>query len=227
MVVICFHSLIYWYLLQHCEAFQTLLFRCDLLSFFDLLIFVTTSQQRSLACHRLWFAFILWSTDICYNIQHDIFQRVFVVICFHSLIYWYLLQHWFILLCQVFRCDLLSFFDLLIFVTTYTVGGIGGSLLWFAFILWSTDICYNLVGCFCRADKGCSAYSGSKKISRCLKKATNCGRFFCFRWGGFSLKQLQLLRCIRFFGLFSAIEEFNFPELFIGYSKNTNWTMFG
>ena len=143
--MICFHSLIYWYLLQ--RKVTTDLFKscCDLLSFFDLLIFVTTVIVAAIRPCMLWFAFILWSTDICYNLAHHHTIPGRVVICFHSLIYWYLLQLWCGGRWTLVSCDLLSFFDLLIFVTTIRFTTLWFGLLWFAFILWSTDICYNLL----------------------------------------------------------------------------------
>ena len=66
-VVICFHSLNYWYLQQRSESLTSFRQGCDLLSFFELLIFTTTRM----------------------------------------LIYF-----------LTYRCDLLSFFELLIFTTT-------------------------------------------------------------------------------------------------------------
>ncbi len=144
VVVICFHSLIYWYLIQPSLISVAAAMRCDLLSFFDLLIFDTTCPCLIRCLHQLWFAFILWSTDIWYNDSMQKKLDSIVVICFHSLIYWYLIQRrkirYWILPC----CDLLSFFDLLIFDTTASVNVQREYLLWFAFILWSTDIWYNL-----------------------------------------------------------------------------------
>ena len=143
-VVICFHSLIYWYLLQQSLLVGLSLSGCDLLSFFDLLIFVTTRYDELTAAIRLWFAFILWSTDICYNQGIGGSCKDWVVICFHSLIYWYLLQLNLKTNESKISCDLLSFFDLLIFVTTHADSFYQRGMLWFAFILWSTDICYNI-----------------------------------------------------------------------------------
>ena len=117
-VVICFHSLIYWYLLQPVKKEVDIQSSCDLLSFFDLLIFVTTGKFTGWFKLLLWFAFILWSTDICYNEIDLLSLSAGVVICFHSLIYWYLLQQIHCLFPPKPCCDLLSFFDLLIFVTT-------------------------------------------------------------------------------------------------------------
>ena len=91
---------------------------CDLLSFFDLLIFTTTWVYTELLPVWLWFAFILWFTDIYHNKIRSSITPDIVVICFHSLIYWYLpqpVQH---------------------FLNT-------PSQLWFAFILWFTDIYHN------------------------------------------------------------------------------------
>ena len=114
-----------------------------MLSFFDLLIFTTTCHWSRNRCCWLWFAFILWFIDIYHNangiitielllwfafilwfidIYHNAWYQNYtlelVVICFHSLIYWYLPQ---LVASEAHRlpsCDLLSFFDLLIFTTT-------------------------------------------------------------------------------------------------------------
>ncbi len=122
------------------------LYCCDLLSFFELLIFTTTPRVVGIMQYRLWFAFILWTTDIYNNFRSVCRYRLFVVICFHSLNYWYLQQQknasWPPHRC----CDLLSFFELLIFTTTRWVFHSICSPLWFAFILWTTDIYNNLKG---------------------------------------------------------------------------------
>ena len=193
--MICFHSLNYWYLQQH-EAFAEFCpLGCDLLSFFELLIFTTTACYFLSCVIVLWFAFILWTTDIYNNHYLRAFSWSPVVICFHSLNYWYLQQHfsrcivfkpllWFafilwttdiynnlvseflltnsVVICfhslnywylqQLFckfchpdkRCDLLSFFELLIFTTTSKSTWQSYLLLWFAFILWTTDIYNNI-----------------------------------------------------------------------------------
>ena len=144
-VVFCFHSLNYWYLQQLANHFQQLVYRCDLLSFFELLIFTTTIISYLYEVVLLWFAFILWTTDIynnstlCFRLLHQ------VVICFHSLNYWYLQQLFLYRWWRRIGCDLLSFFELLIFTTTSEVKRKAGQKLWFAFILWTTDI-YNNTG---------------------------------------------------------------------------------
>ncbi len=165
--MICFHSLNYWYLQQQIKHYKLLVDSCDLLSFFELLIFTTTGCRYDTYPRLLWFAFILWTTDIYNNRKLLILGSECVVICFHSLNYWYLqqrnacnsigrlvvicfhsLNYWylqqqiFILNSSVSCCDLLSFFELLIFTTTRDVFIMRFWLLWFAFILWTTDI-YN------------------------------------------------------------------------------------
>ncbi len=161
-VVICFHSLIYWYLIQHIWHFANGSGSCDLLSFFDLLIFDTTRLLWSEPVDPLWFAFILWSTDIWYNRCFSSSNFFGVVICFHSLIYWYLIQPFTSSPADTNCCDLLSFFDLLIFDTTLQLHGAIILWLWFAFILWSTDIWYNLQTHFSFNIKGLRPQIGSK-----------------------------------------------------------------
>ena len=117
-VVICFHSLNYWYLQQQYNHYDYQLVSCDLLSFFELLIFTTTFKQNTGMVVGLWFAFILWTTDIYNNLSYICFERCSVVICFHSLNYWYLQQHFRACFNLSLSCDLLSFFELLIFTTT-------------------------------------------------------------------------------------------------------------
>ena len=167
--MICFHSLNYWYLPQLysqmfpfnvcCDLlsfFELLIFTttylnkyhyqnsCDLLSFFELLIFTTTQKTGLLrfgCCDLLsffelliftttlflsgknepvlWFAFILWITDIYHNKSEKDILPCSVVICFHSLNYWYLPQQQQQQGIWQASCDLLSFFELLIFTTTY------------------------------------------------------------------------------------------------------------
>ena len=63
-----------------------------MLSFFELLIFTTTGFSSNIERLRLWFAFILWTTDIYNNRLCILLYRGKVVICFHSLNYWYLQQ---------------------------------------------------------------------------------------------------------------------------------------
>ena len=190
--MICFHSLNYWYLQQQVLKSEYIRPCCDLLSFFELLIF-TTTPKIIWTCHWwLWFAFILWTTDIYNNQAGYYFNPETVVICFHSLNYWYLqqpntaensiaevvicfhsLNYWYLqqqfdkksigfLVVICFHslnywylqqqisvitlvsccCDLLSFFELLIFTTTVCFRWCNSYRLWFAFILWTTDI-YN------------------------------------------------------------------------------------
>ena len=116
--------------------------RCDLLSFFELLIFTTTKRLQGMGGFSLWFAFILWTTDIYNNIRTLRARFGRVVICFHSLNYWYLQQPSIELMQWFLCCDLLSFFELLIFTTTTFQKNQYYFPLWFAFILWTTDI-YN------------------------------------------------------------------------------------
>ena len=167
-VVICFHSLNNWYLQQlrcpvhesgcRCDLlsfFEQLIFAttrysrtcrsysCDLLSFFEQLIFATTDFTWCWCSTGLWFAFILWTTDICNNSSNRISSSNRVVICFHSLNNWYLQQHHCNCSRHTGRCDLLSFFEQLIFATTLYDSIWSWNLLWFAFILWTTDICNN------------------------------------------------------------------------------------
>ena len=147
-VVICFHSLNYWYLQQRKHLHQVLVTGCDLLSFFELLIFTTTLICWTRGVYLLWFAFILWTTDIYNNRKRRGQGWSKVVICFHSLNYWYLQQLTYAGYFSKTCCDLLSFFELLIFTTTQNIPIIHSYKLWFAFILWTTDIYNNWLG-FC------------------------------------------------------------------------------
>ncbi len=142
-VVICFHSLNYWYLHQLFNSFNLSAIRCDLLSFFELLIFTPTRRWTGAKARRLWFAFILWTTDIYTNVLFTGRSLSAVVICFHSLNYWYLHQQHRNNTRVMESCDLLSFFELLIFTPTIPRHQAAGELLWFAFILWTTDIYTN------------------------------------------------------------------------------------
>ena len=173
--MICFHSLKYWYLLQCFWKKWLHLLRCDLLSFFEILIFVTVTDVCASLNLLLWFAFILWNIDICYSSDAKFLIRWFVVICFHSLKYWYLLQLNEMILGKSQGCDLLSFFEILIFVTVQKkfISAIAScdllsffeilifvtvrkrlvyvyQELWFAFILWNIDICYSLWAVQCK-----------------------------------------------------------------------------
>ena len=145
IVVICFHSLNYWYLQQPDSTIRKVIHGCDLLSFFELLIFTTTAESISSKSSSLWFAFILWTTDIYNNFTNIYFCIPLVVICFHSLNYWYLQQHLRLLIQTSYCCDLLSFFELLIFTTTSILIYSTAKSLWFAFILWTTDIYNNSI----------------------------------------------------------------------------------
>ena len=140
--MICFHSLNYWYLQQQKVVMKFYQLSCDLLSFFELLIFTTTFNVLASSFIMLWFAFILWTTDIYNNVVAKLLLYFIVVICFHSLNYWYLQQQNGFLRVNKSSCDLLSFFELLIFTTTNMDRSEDPIMLWFAFILWTTDI-YN------------------------------------------------------------------------------------
>ena len=141
--MICFHSLIYWYFTQRPITFLTVTYSCDLLSFFDLLIFHTARCRTFRYIYRLWFAFILWFIDISHSWYWCAKERSGVVICFHSLIYWYFTQHGELPCIFFVSCDLLSFFDLLIFHTANTPANHYPPTLWFAFILWFIDISHS------------------------------------------------------------------------------------
>ena len=142
-VVICFHSLIYWYFTQPPCLRLPSIQGCDLLSFFDLLIFHTADLQYKRHRRRLWFAFILWFIDISHSSKSKTPSSSNVVICFHSLIYWYFTQQEGVVPVQNISCDLLSFFDLLIFHTAYGRHNKNKRKLWFAFILWFIDISHS------------------------------------------------------------------------------------
>ena len=143
-VVMCFHSLNYWYLPQRQSIHEGGASCCDLLSFFELLIFTTTRARYHTYQPKLWFAFILWTTDIYNNKKASAATPTTVVICFHSLNYWYLQQQERNYPLSFKCCDLLSFFELLIFTTTMNSAQPAFAELWFAFILWTTDIYNNL-----------------------------------------------------------------------------------
>ena len=131
----------------------------------------------------LWIAFVLWKIDICYNFSTFTMSRMDVVNCFCSLKDWYLLQPPFgkpslthccelllfferlifatnSLRCQMKsnRCELLLFFERLIFATTVWEIRKINLRLWIAFVLWKIDICYNL---------GCKRYV-SKAVVNCF-----------------------------------------------------------
>ena len=144
--MICFHSLNNWYLEQLIYLVTKSQPGCDLLSFFEQLIFGTTYCVSFRRQPVWWFAFILWTTDIWNNsyLKHKLVPAV--VICFHSLNNWYLEQLNVICTDSRDSCDLLSFFEQLIFGTTAGRGVMSNKQLWFAFILWTTDIWNNLEG---------------------------------------------------------------------------------
>ena len=139
-VVICFRSLIFWYLWQLMLWLVSAMYCCDLLSFFDILIFMTTFGFIITNHYSLWFAFVLWYSDIYDNKVCYIIIGCFVVICFRSLIFWYLWQLEALTKGTLPSCDLLSFFDILIFMTTRLLAICRRKMLWFAFVLWYSDI---------------------------------------------------------------------------------------
>ena len=198
-VVICFRSLNLWYLAQPNFLKLPWSQRCDLLSFFEFMIFGTTFRVNGFGMDMLWFAFVLWIYDIWHNLIYqsnwlpalwfafvlwiyDIWHNFYVlfyifvdvVICFRSLNLWYLAQHMVAKATSESSCDLLSFFEFMIFGTT---GLFGGSLrfccdllsffefmifgtthifriqchesLWFAFVLWIYDIWHNFIHAPC------------------------------------------------------------------------------
>jgi len=135
------------------------------------MIFATTLKDRNGRNHTLWFAFVLWIYDICHNVtvdnatlaavvicfrslnlwylpQRPLLKRAagIVVICFRSLNLWYLPQHLQIMHPYLICCDLLSFFEFMIFATTMVMDAVGSGSLWFAFVLWIYDICHNFMG---------------------------------------------------------------------------------
>ena len=141
-----------------------------MLSFFDILIFTTTGLDEILRHKELWFAFVLWYSDIYNNFYKFVWCHVMVVICFRSLIFWYLQQLTNLERTHRKRCDLLSFFDILIFTTTFCFSGSRyfscdllsffdilifttttllfaplRPTLWFAFVLWYSDIYNNFI----------------------------------------------------------------------------------
>ena len=132
---------------------------CELLLFFERLIFATTFLHLPCPEWMLWIAFVLWKIDICYNLHSVNHLWPIVVNCFCSLKDWYLLQRLFYFCINVIRCELLLFFERLIFATTSTPVPYASLTLWIAFVLWKIDICYNfgdgfmivpkVVNCFC------------------------------------------------------------------------------
>ena len=118
-VVICFCSLNLWYLPQHTTALTAILTCCDLLLFFEFMIFATTFKDYALRWVMLWFAFVLWIYDICHNCINVRYWKRIVVICFCSLNLWYLPQQ-IVTTCIIsYSCDLLLFFEFMIFATTH------------------------------------------------------------------------------------------------------------
>ena len=119
LVVICFRSLNLWYLAQPTRVSGSLSDGCDLLSFFEFMIFGTTSWNKCSFSNVLWFAFVLWIYDIWHNCSNLANFVENVVICFRSLNLWYLAQRTLLLSIQELCCDLLSFFEFMIFGTTW------------------------------------------------------------------------------------------------------------
>ena len=117
-VVNCFCSLKDWYLLQPFLWIFEGQERCELLLFFERLIFATTATLHTLASYQLWIAFVLWKIDICYNCITIVSYIASVVNCFCSLKDWYLLQLQRSILWRATSCELLLFFERLIFATT-------------------------------------------------------------------------------------------------------------
>ncbi len=118
-VVICFRSLKFWYLSQYQLKTYQLTSGCDLLSIFEILIFVTVLVLFAHLKILLWFAFDLWNSDICHSTDISQCRSHYVVICFRSLKFWYLSQSHFRYRWSCISCDLLSIFEILIFVTVY------------------------------------------------------------------------------------------------------------
>ena len=118
LVVICFRSLRIWYLQQLAGRGKMSGKSCDLLSFFENLIFTTTIVRYWYARNWLWFAFVLWESDIYNNGKNRNNSQPPVVICFRSLRIWYLQQPRYKEDMALIGCDLLSFFENLIFTTT-------------------------------------------------------------------------------------------------------------
>ena len=116
---------------------------CDLLSFLEFMIFATTRCCKVASITKLWFAFVLWIYDICHNPYPSIPSNPLVVICFRSLNLWYLPQLNALKSKYAEGCDLLSFFEFMIFATTLKIFSWSNTLLWFAFVLWIYDICHN------------------------------------------------------------------------------------
>ena len=169
-VVNCFCSLKDWYLLQPFLWIFEGQERCELLLFFERLIFATTATLHTLASNQLWIAFVLWKIDICYNCITIVSYIASVVNCFCSLKDWYLLQQnnrfdFDVMRCELLlfferlifattdlilkklpdSCELLLFFERLIFATTSQSDIILAFPLWIAFVLWKIDICYNII----------------------------------------------------------------------------------
>ena len=164
----CFCSLKDWYLLQQFEKLEKSILGCELLLFFERLIFATTLDANGMYRRRLWIAFVLWKIDICYNskiliriegllwiafvlwkidICYNLLDNCIevseVVNCFCSLKDWYLLQPILTSETKGAGCELLLFFERLIFATTFLLLVLQGVQLWIAFVLWKIDICYN------------------------------------------------------------------------------------
>ena len=120
-VVNCFCSLKDWYLLQRSPSIKVSESCCELLLFFERLIFATTNSSHFLCAFALWIAFVLWKIDICYNIPCMRIHSNGVVNCFCSLKDWYLLQRNIVFVFNHLSCELLLFFERLIFATTIDI----------------------------------------------------------------------------------------------------------
>jgi len=138
---------------------NNLLFRCELLLFFEIQIFVTASLCRYCRRRPLWIAFVLWNSDICHSMYLHANQNFLVVNCFCSLKFRYLSQPNLSADVTLNSCELLLFFEIQIFVTAGSPGSGRVRALWIAFVLWNSDICHStrrspdhlrrVVNCFC------------------------------------------------------------------------------
>ena len=119
LVVNCFRSLNLWYLPQPWGIAALKWPCCELLSFFEFMIFATTLWTSCLTPMALWIAFVLWIYDICHNLLQCCCWYSTVVNCFRSLNLWYLPQLMNYGDFITYRCELLSFFEFMIFATTF------------------------------------------------------------------------------------------------------------
>ena len=125
------------------KSFTFLLRITPSFSFFEFMIFATTPLKNEVNLIQLWFAFVLWIYDICHNNLTPAHMPRTVVICFRSLNLWYLPQLISKYYSDTDSCDLLSFFEFMIFATTRCCKVASITKLWFAFVLWIYDICHN------------------------------------------------------------------------------------